>query len=199
MAFFRLSLAEESPVLRGRGLYLRPPRLEDHPAWASLREQSREFLRPWEPIWPSDDLTRTSFRRRIRRYQREIDEDAAYPFFLFRESDHAIMGGLTLGMVRRGVAQAATLGYWMGAPFAGQGHMTAGVRLAAGYAFETLRLRRIEAACVPHNLPSMRLLQRVGFQREGYARQYLCINGAWQDHVLFALLRDDLRLDTSSP
>ena len=67
------------------------------------------------------------------------------------------------------------------------------MRAAAGYAFESLRLRRIEAACVPGNAPSQRLLEKVGFQREGYARQYLCINGIWQDHLLYALLRDDFR------
>lgn len=199
MAFFRLSVAsDESPVIRGSGFLLRPPRPEDHAGWAQLREASREFLRPWEPIWPADDLTRTAFRRRLRRYQREIEEDAAYPFFLFRD-DGALMGGLTLGMVRRGVAQAATLGYWMGAPFAGQGHMTRAVRAASNYAFESLRLRRIEAACVPNNAASMRLLEKVGFHREGYARQYLCINGTWQDHILFALLRDEFRFDTGSP
>jgi ribosomal-protein-alanine N-acetyltransferase len=194
MAFFRLPIAsEETPAVRGDGLLLRPPRVEDYGAWAHLREESRAFLKPWEPIWPSDDLTRPAFRRRVKRYQREIEEDTAYPFFLFREADGVLLGGLTLGLVRRGVSQATTLGYWMGVAHAGQGHMTRGVRLAANYAFETLRLRRIEAACVPHNGPSMRLLQKVGFQREGYARQYLCINGTWQDHVLFALLREDLR------
>lgn len=198
MAFFRLSVqADETPVVRGKGFTLRPPRPEDHAAWAQLREASRDFLRPWEPIWPSDDLTRAAFRRRVRRYLHEIEEDQAYPFFLFQE-DGTLLGGLTLGMVRRGVAQAATLGYWMGAPHAGKGHMTRAVRAAAGYAFETLRLRRIEAACVPNNMPSIRLLEKVGFRREGYARQYLCINGVWQDHLLYALLRDD-RYDTGSP
>jgi ribosomal-protein-alanine N-acetyltransferase len=196
MAFFRLPLAlEEHPSIRGGGLLLRAPRLEDHEDWAALREASRAFLKPWEPIWPADDLTRSAFRRRIKRYAREIEEDTAYPFFLFREPDGALLGGLTLGMVRRGVSQAATLGYWMGEGHAGHGYMSGGVRLAVGYAFETLRLRRIEAACVPHNGASMRLLEKVGFRREGYARQYLNINGTWQDHVLFALLTDDLRLD----
>jgi [ribosomal protein S5]-alanine N-acetyltransferase len=200
MAFFRLSLAsDDPPLVRGRGFFLRPPRPDDFEAWARLREVSRDFLRPWEPIWPADDLTRSAYRRRIRRYQREIDEDLAYPFFLFRESDEALLGGLTLGMIRRGVAQATTLGYWMGAPHAGKGHMTRAVRAAAGYAFESLRLRRIEAACVPYNEASMHLLEKVGFRREGFARQYLCINGTWQDHVLYALLRDDFREDTGSP
>jgi ribosomal-protein-alanine N-acetyltransferase len=196
VAFFRLTLAsEETPLVRGGGLLLRPPRQEDFEEWADLRERSRDFLKPWEPIWPADDLTRGAFRRRIRRYQREIQEDTAYPFFVFREADSTLIGGLTLGMVRRGVSQAATLGYWMGAPHAGKGLMTSAVRTAAGYAFDQLRLRRIEAACVPGNAPSRRLLEKVGFLREGYAREYLCINGVWQDHLLYALLRSDFRLE----
>jgi ribosomal-protein-alanine N-acetyltransferase len=203
MAFFRLTLAsEEMPVIRGGGLMLRPPRLEDFEAWADLRDRSRDFLRPWEPIWPVDDLTRGAFRRRIRRYQREVQEDTAYPFFIFLEKDATLVGGLTLGMVRRGVSQAATLGYWMGAPHAGRGLMTAAVRSTCAYAFDSLRLRRLEAACVPGNTPSRRLLERVGFLREGHAREYLCINGVWQDHLLYALLRNDLRTgrpDTPSP
>lgn len=204
MAFFRLTLAsEETPIVRGQGLLLRPPRQEDYDAWAELRERSRDFLKPWEPIWPADDLTRAAFRRRIRRYQREIQEDSAYPFFVIREADQTLLGGLTLGMVRRGVSQAATLGYWMGAPHAGRGIMTGAVRLVCGYAFDNLRLRRIEAACVPSNAPSKRLLEKVGFLREGYAREYLCINGIWQDHLLYGLLRGDLRPerrpDTRSP
>jgi ribosomal-protein-alanine N-acetyltransferase len=199
MAFFRLGLGqEETPVVRGGGLMLRPPRLEDYEAWSSLRDSSRDFLRPWEPIWPVDDLTRSAYRRRIRRYQQEIQDDSAYPFFIFREGDLALVGGLTLGMVRRGVSQAATLGYWMGAPFAGQGLMTQAVRNVAAYAFDNLRLRRLEAACVPANMPSKRLLERVGFLREGYAREYLCINGVWQDHLLYALLRADARLESAS-
>ena len=80
----------------------------------------------------------------------------------------------------------------MGAPHAGRGYMTAAVRAVLPFVFDTLCLHRLEAACLPHNLPSIRLLERVGFQREGLARRYLCINGVWQDHLLFALLRDDL-------
>ena len=165
--------------------------MRDYEQWRWLRELSRDFLTPWEPTWPADDLTRGAFRRRLRRHAEEIDRDEAYPFFIFREGDHALLGGLTLGQVRRGVAQAATLGYWMGEPHAGRGHMARAVRATTGFAFATLRLHRLEAACLPHNLASQRLLERVGFQREGYARAYLRIAGVWQDHLLFALLESD--------
>jgi ribosomal-protein-alanine N-acetyltransferase len=192
MAFFRLgSERDTAPLVRGEGLYLRPPEMRDYDAWARLREASRTFLVPWEPTWPADDLHRYAFRARIRRYNDEIARDEAYPFLIFRESDDILLGGLTLGQVRRGVAQCATLGYWIGASHARKGYMTRAVLAAATFSFATLRLHRIEAACLPQNTASMRLLKRCGFQREGYARAYLRINGIWQDHVLFARLESD--------
>ena len=163
----------------------------DFPAWARLREMSRDFLTPWEPAWPADDLTRSAFRRRLKRYAEDQRNDLSYSFFIFRKSDDALVGGLTIANIRRGVAQAGSLGYWMGEPFARQGHMTAAVRAVAPFAFGALGLHRIEAACIPTNTASTRLLEKCGFVREGLARQYLCINGVWHDHLLFARLRDD--------
>jgi ribosomal-protein-alanine N-acetyltransferase len=121
----------------------------------------------------------------------EIADDEAYPFLIFREGDDVLVGGLTLGQIKRGVAQSATLGYWMGLPFAGKGLMSRSVRAMTGFAFTSLRLHRIEAACLPHNEASIKLLERNGFKREGLARAYLRINGLWQDHFLYALLETD--------
>ena len=191
MALFRLYPPVHAPTLvRGEGLYLRPPEMGDFEAWVALRAQSRRFLTPWEPTWPSDDLTRSAFRRRVKRNQQEINNDEAYPFLLFRDDD-VLAGGLTLGQVKRGVVQAATLGYWIGEVYARQGLMSAAVRAVTGYAFATLRLHRIEASCLPHNEASRKLLERTGFTREGYARAYLRIDGVWQDHLLFGLLESD--------
>ena len=192
MAFFRsVNFSEQLPAIGGDAVVLRPPQMGDYPEWAALREASRDFLTPWEPTWPADDLTRASFRRRIRRYFEDQRGDLAYPFFIFRRNDDALVGGLTLANVRRGCAQACTLGYWMGRDYAQRGYMTAAVRGVIPFAFGTLRLHRIEAACIPENTASIRLLERTGFQREGFARQYLCINGLWQDHLLFARIQGD--------
>jgi [ribosomal protein S5]-alanine N-acetyltransferase len=191
MAFLRSSISTEMPVISGAGLFLRTPSLADYPAWAELRAGSRAFLTPWEPTWPADDLTRAAFRRRIRRYQSEIREDHAYPFFIFRQTDSLLTGGITLSNVTRGMTQTATIGYWMGERFAGQGAMTRAVRALVPFAFNSLHLHRLEAACLPHNKASMRLLEKVGFQREGLARGLVCINGRWQDHIVFAMLSDD--------
>ena len=191
MAFFRtINFSEPSPSITGDGVMLRMPQVTDHSDWAALREGSRDFLTPWEPTWPLDDLTRSAFRRRIRRYAEDLRTDQGYAFLIIRSSDNALVGGLTLANVRRGVAQAGSLGYWMGQPFARRGYMTAAVRALIPFAFATLRLHRLEAACIPTNNASIRLLEKTGFVREGYARDYLCINGIWQDHLLYGRLKD---------
>jgi ribosomal-protein-alanine N-acetyltransferase len=192
MAFFRtVSLSEPAPAITGAGVSLRAPQSSDFAEWATLREASRGFLTPWEPIWPADDLTRGAFRRRLKRYSEDQRNDLAYAFLIFRSQDNAMVGGLTLANIRRGVAQAGSVGYWVGAPFARKGYMTAAVRTLIPYCFSTLRLHRLEAACIPTNAASINLLEKTGFQREGYARGYLCINGTWQDHLLYARLAGD--------
>ena len=154
---------------------------------------SRDYLTPWEPIWPSDDLTRSGFRRRLRRYAEDIAADRSYPFIIFRELDGAMIGGITLANVRRGIVQAGTIGYWVGQPHAHRGYMTAALRVLLPTLFGELNLHRVEAACIPTNAPSIRVLEKCGFSREGLARRYLCINGVWQDHLLFGLLHEDFR------
>jgi ribosomal-protein-alanine N-acetyltransferase len=194
LAFLRaISTNNTSPMLRTSRVTLRPPVLGDFAQWAKLRETSRSFLAPWEPIWPPDDLTKVAFRRRIRRYQREIRSGMGYPFLIFSPDGETLFGGLTLAHIQRGVTQSAVLGYWMGEPYAGKGLMTAAVTATIEFAFETLHLNRVEAACLPHNAASIRLLEKVGFTREGYARKYLCIEGRWQDHILYGLVRSDPR------
>ncbi len=194
MAFLRsISTPDTGPEVHGDGISLRVPQISDYADWAELRVQSRDFLTPWEPAWTSSELTRTSYRRRLKYYARDMREDLGYAFFMFDSEKDTLLGGLTLSNVRRGVTHACTLGYWVGAIHAGQGKMTAGVRAAIPFVFDTLRLHRLEAACLPRNEASIKLLQRVGFTREGLARRYLKINGIWQDHVTYALLEDDVR------
>lgn len=192
MVFFRTTaFAETLPAIEGERVILRQPQMSDHSEWATLRQKSREFLEPWEPVWPADDLTRAAFRRRLKRYAEDQRSDLAYSFFIFRKIDGVLVGGITLSNVRRGVAQAGSIGYWMGEPYARQGMMSKALRALIPFGFGTLHLHRLEAACITTNVASIRLLEKSGFQREGYARQYLCINGMWQDHLLYARIKDD--------
>jgi [ribosomal protein S5]-alanine N-acetyltransferase len=192
MVFLRSPFAPEPPpALRGDRVTLRVPQMSDFDQWAELREASREFLSPWEPIWPHDDLTRTAFRLRIKRYWRDIEDDLAYPFFILDAENSTLLGGLTLSNVRRGVAQMASCGYWIGQAYSRRGYMTDALRTVIPYASDHLRLHRLEAACLPMNEASIRLLKKCGFTEEGIARKYLKINGRWEDHLLFGLVSSE--------
>jgi [ribosomal protein S5]-alanine N-acetyltransferase len=170
---------------QGQKTVLRAPRLEDFEQWRDVRQASRSFLEPWEPSWADDEFLHSSFRRRIGHYAKLAADETAFPFFIFTPDESRLLGAITLSNLRRGVAQMATLGYWTSASDANTGVMTDAMRALILYADETLDLHRLEAACLPSNTPSMRLLQRCGFEREGFARAYLKINGRWEDHVLW--------------
>jgi len=193
----------ETTQLCGQRILLRIPRLADHDAWRRLRAQSRRFLEPWEPAWTEDELTKASFRQRIRRYEHDIAEGTSLPLFVFRRDTEALIGGLTIGHIRRGAAQSCMIGYWMGETHAGHGYMHDALDLVIPHVFGPMRLHRIEAACIPDNLRSIRLLEKAGFQQEGYLRRYLKINGAWRDHILYARLADErqdmLTLNSMAP
>ncbi|MGD9669158.1 MAG: GNAT family N-acetyltransferase [Hyphomicrobiaceae bacterium] len=219
MALLRSSrTSEPAPIIRGKGVMLRAPAMTDYPRWAELRALSRDHLTPWEPLWSRDELTRSAFRRRVRHYQREAREDLGYSYLVFAapqpadasvrrqldsdgrlvsiarsmQTSPALVGGVTLTNVRRGVTQAATLGYWLGAPYVRRGLMHDALSALIPFAFDVLRLHRIEAAVMPANAASLRVLARLGFSREGLARRYLKIAGRWEDHLQFALLAEDV-------
>jgi ribosomal-protein-alanine N-acetyltransferase len=171
----------------GEGVYLRAPELRDYQDWADLRDASRAYLTPWEPTWAQDETSRGSYRYKLRRYAEDARDDKAHALFVFRDSDDALVGGVTLSNIRRGVAQMASLGYWAGERHARRGYTTAAVRAVVRHAFENLDLHRVEAACQPDNNASRRVLEKAGFTQEGAARAYLQINGAWRDHLLFGI------------
>jgi ribosomal-protein-alanine N-acetyltransferase len=179
--------------LEGKKVAIRPPQARDWQEWALLRERSRAFLTPWEPTWPADALARSAYQRRLKLQILEWRDDEAYSFLAFARDTGGVVGGIGLSNIRRGVAQTGTLGYWVGEPYARRGYMSEATRLSLDFAFGQLGLHRVEAACLPTNAPSRGLLEKVGFQYEGYARGYLRIDGAWRDHVLYAILREEWR------
>ena len=179
-------------------LTLRPPAHSDFRDWANLRLKSQEYLTPWEPAWAADHLTRKSFANRVYWAQRSISNGSAIPVFLFRRADNVLLGAITLDNIRRGPAQAGTLGYWTGEAFARQGYMREAIGAMLHHAFTRLDLSRIEAACLPENAASRGLLEKSGFKYEGVAQSYLQINGRWRTHVLYAALRHDRRGRTAA-
>lgn len=203
MFLFEPTYRPRPPALTGRRVFLRPPLMADYAAWSALRAQSRAFLEPWEPVWGERALTRETFRARVTRVSREWNNDLGYSFHIFATGADSLqpgqlLGGVNLNNVRRLSAQAASLGYWMGEPFAGRGLMRAALDQLLPYAFTSenatrpgLSLHRIDAACIPDNMPSRHLLRNCGFQEIGLAPAYLKINGAWRDHLCHQLLAED--------
>jgi [ribosomal protein S5]-alanine N-acetyltransferase len=174
-------------------LILRLPQHADFRQWSDLRRHSAGFLTPWEPTWSDDHLTRRAFTNRVSWAARCYRNDTALPLFLIRKGDDVLVGAITLDNIRRGPAQAGTLGYWVGAPFVRQGYMREAIGAVVHHAFTAMDLSRIEAACLPENAASRGVLERAGFKYEGVAQSYLQINGRWRNHVLYSSLRHDRR------
>jgi ribosomal-protein-alanine N-acetyltransferase len=179
-------------------LTLRPPIHSDFRAWAALRRDSEAFLKPWEPTWASDHLSRKAFTNRVYWAQRSIANGTAMPLFLVRREDNGLLGAITLDHIRRGPAQSGITGYWIGEPFARQGYMREAIQAVVHHAFTVMDLSRIEAGCLPENTASRRLLELCGYKYEGVAQSYLQINGRWRNHVLYANLRNDRRGKTDA-
>lgn len=179
------------PRIEGDGVALVRPQLGRYEEWAALREASRAFIQPWEPTWPPDDLSRAAYRRRLRRYAQDVRAQFALPYFIIRAEDDALVGGVTVSHIRRGVAQTASVGYWCGAPYTRNGYTHKALQALIPRLLRDFGLHRLEAACQPNNAPSRALLEKLGFVEEGFARSYLKINGAWRDHVLYGLLESD--------
>lgn len=172
---------------------LRLPIHGDWRDWSSLRSESAGFLTPWEPVWATDHLSRRAFTNRVYWAARAQAQGTALPMMMIRRDDQQLVGAITLDNIRRGPAQAATVGYWIGAPYARQGLMREALLAMVHHGFTHLDLSRVEAACLPENAASRGVLEKTGFKYEGVAQSYLQIAGRWRNHVLYANLRGDRR------
>lgn len=181
------------PRLETERMTLRLPRQADWQGWARLREESAEFLAPWEPAWSANHLSRRSFAGRVYWARRSARQGTALAFLLIRREDAVLLGAITLDNIRRGPAQSGTLGYWVGQPHARQGYMREAIEAVVHHAFARLDLSRLEAACLPGNVASRGALERCGFKYEGVAQAYLQIDGRWRNHMLYSRLRADRR------
>lgn len=181
------------PQLETARMVLRLPQHADYRDWAVLREESRTFLVPWEPAWSPDHLSRKAFTNRVYWAARAEAAGTALPLFLISKAEGRVIGAITLDSIRRGPAQAGTLGYWIGARYARQGFMREAIGAVVTHAFGALDLSRLEAACLPENAASRGVLETSGFKYEGVAQAYLQINGRWRNHVLYSNLRADRR------
>lgn len=168
-------------------LYLRLARSGDFKIWRTVREDSRAHLQPWEPLWSQTANSRKDWNLRIKAWREGWRDERACGFLVFAKQDDALLGGVALTNIRRGAAQTASLGYWLGVHATGQGYMCEAVQHICAWAGTGLKLARIEASTLPENHKSRRVLTRCGFREEGLAQSYLQIAGKRRDHVLYGL------------
>lgn len=180
------------PVLRGERVLLRLPVEEDIPAIIRFFAENEAHLKPWSPVRPDGFLTEAYWRGQVRQSEAECRAGQSVRFFIFLRDDNGeVIGAANLSNIVRGVFQAAHLGYSLGQRHVGHGYMQESLTLVIEFAFEELMLHRLMANYVPWNRRSHRVLERLGFQIEGYAKRYLHIDGVWQDHVLTSLINPD--------
>ena len=177
----------------GQRIFLRPPKRRDALKWQKLRLSSKSFLVPWEPSWDASSCSRRAFLRYFKNSNYLANMDRAYSFLIFKIEDKTLLGGVNVGNVRRGVAQSASLGYWVGVNHARKGYMKEALQILIPTLFIDLRLNRLEASTLEENAASRKLLKKIGFKKEGVLRKYLKINGTWRDHILYSLLENDLK------
>ena len=177
------------PQLESARILLRFAKPEDVTAVIIYYTANRVHLAPFEPIRAEDFYTEDYWRKEIEARLDAFKNDQSLKLFLFeKEHPKIIIGSMNFTNFVRGVFQSCTLGYSVAAAFEGKGYMTEALNVAIGYVFSELNMHRIVAAYLTHNQRSGLLLKRLGFVVEGYARDYLMINGQWQDHILTSLI-----------
>jgi len=188
MGFFNNSdIINSKSIFINNDLYIRLPKLSDYNQWSQIREESKSFLQPWEPSWSANHLSKYYYKELFKSYLLGIRNGNTYPFFIFNMKNE-LMGAIILTNLRRGVSQSGSIGYWIGQKYSNMGYMTSAMHLFLPFVCNKLKLHRIEASCIPNNIASTLLLEKVGFTREGMAFKYLKINGIWQDHLLYGIL-----------
>ncbi|RNB51679.1 N-acetyltransferase [Brevibacillus gelatini] len=172
-------------------VYLRPLQQKDAAELLELRLRNHAFLQPFEPIRPPSFLTLSGQEEQIAKAEQDFAAGTAFAFGVFLRETDEMIGRVALSNVVRGTWQNATIGYFMDQAKNGKGYTTAAVRLALGYAFREAGLHRVQAAVMPRNTASIRVLQKNGFRHEGLSLRYLQINGVWEDHLIFAITAED--------
>lgn len=174
--------------LLGERIMLRAPMLGDYAQWSKVRGENRDFLTPYEPTWPENCFDKVFFQKRLARQAKDWEHDRCYCFLILDRLTGALYGGLNVNNVVRGAAHFASLGYWLSEDAQGNGYMSEALGLIIDFARDELLLHRLNAACIPENERSAKLLTNAGFTEEGFAQNYLKINGQWTDHRLFGLV-----------
>jgi ribosomal-protein-alanine N-acetyltransferase len=182
-----------SPItLHGRRIVLRTMTDQDYDARYEVRTRCHEWLLKWEPrsahsAHLTEDHRSFVSRCAIRERERQIGTGFGFGIFV----DGRFVGEITLSSIQRGPLQSAYIGYWIDEAVAGQGLMPEAVVTMLQYAFESLRLHRVEINIIPRNAASRRVVEKLGLRFEGISERYLEIDGAWEDHARYAITAEE--------
>jgi ribosomal-protein-alanine N-acetyltransferase len=181
------------PHLLGEPVGLRPVRVSDARSWREIRVRNAPWLRPWEPTNPETPLYRSSlgpYIAMVRAMRREARQGQAVPWVV--TYGEAFVGQLTVGSITWGSARSGQVGYWIDEAYAGRGITPTVLAMAVDHCFSVIGLHRLEASIRPENHASRRVVEKLGFREEGVRVRQLHINGAWRDHVCYALTAEEV-------
>ena len=191
--------SKTKPIILSERLSLRLPVVADYEKWVVLRKKSEDFLNKWEPEKDINYYSKIFFNKRVRWAKKNFDLKSVFHFFIFLRSNYQLVGGITLDNIRYGPFNSATLGYWLGEEFSKKGIMTEGLHSLITYANKNIGISRIEAATLPNNIASRRLLEKCNFKYEGVGQYYLQIKGKWKHHILYANICDTRKSISKKP
>ncbi|MFX3632789.1 MAG: GNAT family N-acetyltransferase [Candidatus Pristimantibacillus sp.] len=177
--------------MNNNDIYLRYFDRNDVDSLLAFRLRNNDFFQPFEPIRDESYFSLEGQEKEIAACILGVKNEQSYTFGIFLQATDELLGRIALTSVSRGPFQNAYMGYNIDQQHNGKGYGTAAVSLCVTFAFEQLGLHRIQAGVMPRNLPSIRVLEKIGFRQEGLAQKYLKINGKWEDHVLFAITAED--------
>jgi ribosomal-protein-alanine N-acetyltransferase len=177
--------------VRAPDVELRLPEPEEADAFLELVVRNRDHFRPYEPRRPPAYFTLAGQRDQIAAARRQAQLGERFEFGVWEQGGGGLVGRISLGGISRGALQNAYLGYGIDHDHGGRGYATQAVKLVVQVAFDDLGLHRVQAAVVPENKASARVLEKCGFREEGLARRYLFLDGQWKDHRMFALTPED--------
>ena len=176
------------PLITTQRLFLKLASQEDIPQIIKYYIKNKSYLTPFYPMWPVDFFTEEYWQNQVESHSREFINDLSIKLFIFPVTDPTIIiGNLNFSNFVRSSAQFCNVGYSLAEAEQGKGYMTEALKAAIQYTFQELNIHRIMANYMPHNQRSGNLLKRLGFVVEGYAKDYLLINGKWEDHILTSL------------
>lgn len=178
--------------MTGKNIFIKTINTTDAEAFLQLELRNKDFFQAYTPFRNNDFYTMEGQINRIKSIMKNRELEQEYSFGIYLIGSDELIGKITLSEVVRGAIQGCFIGYYLDKHQNGKGYMTEAVRLAVHYAFHELKLHRIEAGVMPHNLRSMKVLEKAGFHKEGIAKKNVKINGKWEDHQILAIVNENV-------